>query len=49
MRTRRRTKRGEQYEKLDEQAHFYVVKKADLSFASILRTTSTRGSSLIIV
>jgi 23S rRNA (guanine2445-N2)-methyltransferase / 23S rRNA (guanine2069-N7)-methyltransferase len=32
MRTRRRTKRGEQYEKLDEQAHFYVVREGGLKF-----------------
>jgi 23S rRNA (guanine2445-N2)-methyltransferase / 23S rRNA (guanine2069-N7)-methyltransferase len=32
MRTRRRTKRGEQYEKLDEQAHFHVVQEGGLKF-----------------
>jgi 23S rRNA (guanine2445-N2)-methyltransferase / 23S rRNA (guanine2069-N7)-methyltransferase len=32
MRTRRRTKRGEQYEKLDEQAHFYLVREGGLKF-----------------
>ncbi|MGB9332461.1 MAG: bifunctional 23S rRNA (guanine(2069)-N(7))-methyltransferase RlmK/23S rRNA (guanine(2445)-N(2))-methyltransferase RlmL [Steroidobacteraceae bacterium] len=32
MRTRRRTKRGEQYEKLDEQAHFHVVREGGLKF-----------------
>jgi 23S rRNA (guanine2445-N2)-methyltransferase / 23S rRNA (guanine2069-N7)-methyltransferase len=32
MRTRRRTKRGEQYEKLDEQAHFHVVGEGGLKF-----------------
>ena len=32
LRTRRRTKRGEQYEKLDEQAHFHIVREAGLRF-----------------
>jgi 23S rRNA (guanine2445-N2)-methyltransferase / 23S rRNA (guanine2069-N7)-methyltransferase len=32
VRTRRRTKRGEQYEKLDEQAEFYVVMEGGLKF-----------------
>ncbi len=32
VRTRRRTKRGEQYEKLDEQAHFHVVREGGLKF-----------------
>ena len=32
LRTRRRTRRGEQYEKVDEQAHFHVVQEADLVF-----------------
>jgi 23S rRNA (guanine2445-N2)-methyltransferase / 23S rRNA (guanine2069-N7)-methyltransferase len=32
VRTRRRTKRGEQYEKHDEQAHFHVVREGGLEF-----------------
>ncbi len=32
VRTRRRTKRGEQYEKVDTQAHFHLVAEAGLSF-----------------
>ena len=32
VRTRRRTKRGEQYEKVDDQAHFYVVAEGGLKF-----------------
>jgi 23S rRNA (guanine2445-N2)-methyltransferase / 23S rRNA (guanine2069-N7)-methyltransferase len=32
VRTRRRTKRGEQYEKLDEQAEFYFVMEGGLKF-----------------
>jgi 23S rRNA (guanine2445-N2)-methyltransferase / 23S rRNA (guanine2069-N7)-methyltransferase len=32
VRTRRRTRRGEQYEKLDEQAHFHVVREGGLKF-----------------
>jgi 23S rRNA (guanine2445-N2)-methyltransferase / 23S rRNA (guanine2069-N7)-methyltransferase len=32
VRTRRRTKRGEQYEKLDEQAHFHLVREGGLKF-----------------
>jgi 23S rRNA (guanine2445-N2)-methyltransferase / 23S rRNA (guanine2069-N7)-methyltransferase len=32
VRTRRRTRRGEQYEKLDAQAHFQVVQEAQLKF-----------------
>ena len=32
VRTRRRTKRGEQYEKVDEQAHFHVVEEGGLKF-----------------
>jgi 23S rRNA (guanine2445-N2)-methyltransferase / 23S rRNA (guanine2069-N7)-methyltransferase len=32
VRTRRRTKRGEQYEKLDQQAEFYVVMEGGLKF-----------------
>ena len=32
VRTRRRTKRGEQYEKLDQQAEFYVVMEGSLKF-----------------
>ena len=32
VRTRRRTKRGEQYRKVDEQANFHVVMEGDLKF-----------------
>jgi 23S rRNA (guanine2445-N2)-methyltransferase / 23S rRNA (guanine2069-N7)-methyltransferase len=32
VRTRRRTRRGEQYAKLDEQAHFHLVMEAGLTF-----------------
>jgi 23S rRNA (guanine2445-N2)-methyltransferase / 23S rRNA (guanine2069-N7)-methyltransferase len=32
VRTRRRTKRGEQYRKVDEQAHFHVVMEGGLKF-----------------
>ncbi|HEY4211049.1 MAG TPA: bifunctional 23S rRNA (guanine(2069)-N(7))-methyltransferase RlmK/23S rRNA (guanine(2445)-N(2))-methyltransferase RlmL [Steroidobacteraceae bacterium] len=32
VRVRRRTKRGEQYVKVDEQAHFHVVRESGLSF-----------------
>jgi 23S rRNA (guanine2445-N2)-methyltransferase / 23S rRNA (guanine2069-N7)-methyltransferase len=32
VRTRRRTKRGEQYRKVDDQAHFHVVREGGLKF-----------------
>jgi len=32
VRLRRRTRRGEQYDKVDEQAHFHVVTEAGLRF-----------------
>jgi len=32
VRTRRRTRRGEQYDKVDEQAHFHVVSEGGLRF-----------------
>ena len=47
MRTRRRTKRGEQYEKLDDQAHFHVLARAGLSFRVNFEDYLDTGSSSI--